>query len=99
MSSAHHIVGAFLRLRETTQPALSAESRKLLLPPGKDLMYIALVPDIPDNFVPGTAEDAVEGQGQLHYTKVGSQMPAIVGNNSDNSLSDLCRQFPKFGII
>ncbi len=61
---------------ECGQPAGLTHGQHLIAAAGKNLVGIALVPYIPDQFVIRRIEDMVQGNGQLDYTETCPKMPA-----------------------
>ena len=49
---------------------------KALLPPGKELMHIRLVPNIEHQSVFCGIKDSLNGHAQLHHTQIGGQVSA-----------------------
>ncbi len=70
------VVRALLPARIPGQAAVLAEGREAVGAPGEDLVYICLVPDVPDDGVVRAVEDAVQRQRQLDDPEVGGQVPA-----------------------
>ena len=77
---AEAIAFAFLSPRESTDPARLAEGFKLCRTPGKELMDIALMSDVPDNMVAGAVKYPMNGDGQFHHAEIGRKMPAVFRN-------------------
>ena len=82
------VVDAFVPFRETGDSPVFTERFKLCVPAGDQLMDIGLVADIEHNFVLGQVKYTVDRQGQLHYTEIGCQVPAVLGNGTDQFTPD-----------
>ena len=65
MASTEGIVGALAHLGETTDAAVGADGLKRFTPAGEYLMWIGLVPHIPNQFIIGGVEDIMQGNGEL----------------------------------
>ena len=50
------------------------------------------MPHIPDDLVPGAVKDIVEGDGELHHSQAGGQVPAGLGHGGDDLLPDFLGQ-------
>jgi len=71
------VVIALLAPRETADAAFPAESVELFVSSGYQLVRVALMTDVPDDFVMGEVEDFVERESKLHDAQVGRQMTAV----------------------
>ena len=74
MASAKRVVVALLTLAKTRYSVLLADRMHARAPPSENLVGVALVRYIPNYLVNGSVENVVEGHGQLHYSKGGTQM-------------------------
>src|SRR5215472_2137294 len=79
--------------RETTKSIRAANGRESLPAPGKHFMDVALVADIPNEFVFGRAENKMQRDGQLHHSKVWAQVPAVFRQPRNHLLPQLFSQF------
>src|SRR5439155_19779251 len=61
------IVLALATHGKAAQAAGAADTWEARFAPGQELMDVALVADIPNEFVLGCAEDVVEGEGQFDH--------------------------------
>ena len=89
VSGAKNVVGAFIAGGEAGDATVLAQRAEFFTPPGKQLVDIALMTDVPDNFIDGAIKNAVKGNRKLNYTEVGSEMTAGVGNRGNNFLTEL----------
>ena len=92
MPGVKNITWTLLSFRKAAETALRPKSRKLLFPPGQDLMDIALMPHIPDDLVLRKRKHIVKGKRELHRTEVGSQMSTVRADGPDQKLPDLFRK-------
>ena len=76
MTGFQSIIFAFTELGKTAHALVLAQGMELLLPAGDQLMGIALMTNIPDQFVCRGIEDRVQGQGQLNHAQTWRQMAA-----------------------
>jgi hypothetical protein len=60
-----------------------------ILAPGQELVNIRLVSGVPDEGVPGRIKNSVQSDGQLHHTKVWTQVTAGLRNLGDEEMPDL----------
>ena len=67
--------------------------RKRFLRSGQDFVDINLMAHVPDEFVLGRVEDAVQRDGQLDHAEVRAEMPAALGQPGDQFLPDFPGQF------
>jgi len=105
MPDVEHIVGTFLSLGETTDPASRAKGVELVPSAGYQFVGVGLMPHIPDDLVLRHLENVMKGQGQFHSSQVRCQMTAVDGNHLENGCPYLaCQllqlldiQFPQIG--
>ena len=76
MRRAERIIGGFTALGKTAQPVLLAQGPDAVTAFGQDLVGIALVAHIPDDFVFRRVKHRMQRHGQFHHTKARTQMPA-----------------------
>jgi hypothetical protein len=72
----------------TGKAAFLAKPREVLAP-GQELVNIRLVSGVPDEGVPGRIKNSVQSNGQLHNTKVWTQVTAGLRNLGDEELPNL----------
>ena len=82
------IVLAFSAQGEAVQAARGADRVKAVFATGEQLVDIALMAHVPDKLVFGGVENAVEGDSQLHHTKVRAEVTAVFGKDRDQLLAD-----------
>jgi len=67
---------AFRPPRESGKAAGRPQRPDAVAPPGQNLVWIGLMPDIPDQPVARRIEDIVQRHRQLDHAQPGSEMPA-----------------------
>ena len=77
------IVFALAAPRKPGQTILMTQTGHLIPSPGQDLVWIGLVPHIPDQPVPGCVEDVMQRDGQFHHTQTRRQVSAGTGYGVD----------------
>ena len=77
-------------LGKSAHAAHLPQRRKSVAPAGENLVGIGLMPDIPDDLVPGRIEDIVQRNGELDNAKARRQMAAGSGNGINHKLAYLC---------
>ena len=92
------IIGAFRALGKTRQPTLHPQGANAVTPSSQNFMGIALVRDIPDDFVLGRIKNRVQSDGHFNNTQTCAQMPARHRNSRDCFGPQLIRQLPKLAI-
>ena len=55
----------------------------------EDLVYVGLVPDVPDDAVFGSIKDVVHRHGDLYSTEVGAEMPWYHGESREHKATNL----------
>ena len=88
---------AFGRVGEAGDAVFLAQRRKTGAPPRQQLMGIALVADVKQQFVLRQVQGAVQRNGELHHAQVGGKMPPGGGNASDQKTADLLTQARQVG--
>ena len=78
---------AFIRAGKTGKPVFLADRTKPLPPSGEQLMRIALVADVPNNFICGRMKNFMECHGKFHHAQIGIQMPAVFGKRGNELFS------------
>ncbi|CAM5425589.1 hypothetical protein SHIRM173S_03346 [Streptomyces hirsutus] len=63
-----------------------------VLPAGQQFVHVGLVSGVPEHFVPGGFEDAVQGQGEFHHAQVGAEVATGLGDRLDEEGPDLLGQ-------
>ena len=80
MACAEQIVGGFVDPQEARQAAVLPNGGKLLTSACQNLMHIALVADIPDQFILGNIVDFVQGESQFNDAEGRGEMAAGLGD-------------------
>ena len=96
---AEGIVFALAALGEARQAAALAQGADAVAPSGQDLVRIALVPDVPDQDVPGRLEHMMQRRGQLDHAQARAQMPAGDGHRVDGFGPHLFGQLFQLGDV
>ena len=79
--------GVVLTLRgdgEASQPAPGTQRVEVTTTSCEDLVYVGLVPDVPDDAVFGGIKDVVHRHGDLYGTEVGAEMPRDHGESREH---------------
>ena len=80
MRRTERVVSTFRSLRETTQTVLLPKRPDAIAPPGQNFMRVALVTDVPDQFVLWGIEHCVQCNGQFDNTETRAKMTARFAN-------------------
>ena len=91
------VMGTFGALGKTREPSGPAEGGKPLIPAGQKLMSITLMPHIPDNLILGRIKNPVQGDSQLHYPQIGSQMSTVLVHRAYDKFPNFRPQAPQLG--
>ncbi len=86
------VIDTLLPFGKAADPPFLPQGLKSFLPAGNQLMGIGLVPDIPDELVPGRIKDIVQGQRQLHDPQARGQVTPCLRAHGDDLLPDLLGQ-------
>ena len=92
------VVAAFLAVGVARQPAGLTKVLEASLAAGDHLVYVGLVPRVPQDGVFGRVEHPVQCQGELHDAEVAAQVAGILGYRIDDEVAYLARQFGKIGV-
>ena len=74
---------------EASQPAPSTQRVEVTTTSCEDLVYVGLMPDVPDDAVFGSIKDVVHRHGDLYGTEVGAEMPWYHGESREHEATDL----------
>src|SRR6266700_573584 len=83
MSCAKWVVFALSALGESGQPAALTQGANAIAPARENFVGVALVADIPNDFVGGCVEHVMQRYGQLDYAQPGTKMAASVSDCVD----------------
>src|SRR5439155_21235150 len=86
------IMLAFGAQGEAIQAAGGADGVKAVLPAGEQLVDVALMTDIPDEFVLRRGEDGMQRDGQLHHAEIRTEVTAVPGKDRDELVAEFLRQ-------
>ncbi len=92
MSRPEGVVLALLAHAEARQPVELPQPVEASLPPGEQLVRVALVAHVPDDLVPGGIQHVVQRQGQLNHPEVGRKVAPGLGGGLDDPVADLVGQ-------
>src|SRR6187549_2337062 len=92
MGGAERIEFAFCPLREAAEPSGLPDRPYAVAAAGDDLVRIALVANVPDQFVVRRIEHIMDGDGQLDNAKARSKMSAGLGYRRDHLAAQLIGQ-------
>ncbi len=93
MRGAERVVLALRALGEAGEPAFLAQRAHAVAAAGEDLVRIGLVADVPDQPVARRVEHVMQRHGQLDHAEPGAEMAAGVGDDLDQVVAQLRRQF------
>src|ERR1700750_65393 len=74
MGGAERVVLALSALGENRQPARVPQGPDSVPPAGQDLVWVGLMPYVPDQSVVGSIEDVVQGDGEFDDAQPRPQM-------------------------
>ena len=77
VAGAVTIMRAFTAQGKAAQSPGGANRMKAILAPGQQLMHIALMADIPDEFILGRRKRMMKREGQLDDAEIGAEMAAV----------------------
>jgi len=98
VAGAITIVLAFRAQGKAVQAAGRANGMKLIFATGQQLVHVALMTHIPDEFVLGRLKDAVQRECEFDHPEVGSEMATVLGQDGDQLLADFPGREKKKGI-
>ena len=78
--------------REPVQAVGCADGVESAFAAGEQLVDVALVAHVPDELVVRRREHAMQGDGQLDYAQIGSEMAAVFRKDSDQFVADFLGQ-------
>ena len=99
MRRAEGIVFALAPLGEAAKAAALAQSADAIPPSGQDLVRIALVADIPDEFVLGRIEHVMNRHGQFDHAEARAEMPAAGADRIDHLAAQFVGQLAKLVLL
>ena len=90
MAGAKDVVQALLAIEETAQAARRADTIEVgAITAGEELVHVALVGHVEDEFVLRRTEDAVQRDRELDHAEIGTDVAAVLGGDGDETLADL----------
>ena len=89
MSGSKGVVLALRGNRKASQPSPSTQRVEVTTTPCEDLVYVGLMPDVPDDTVFGSIKDVVHRHGDLYGTEVGAEMPWDHGESREHEATYL----------
>ena len=93
MTGVCTVIYALFPLRKAGKSAQTAQRRERLTPAGEELVGIALMTDVKDEFVFGAIEDAVHCDDDLDDAEIGRQMPAVGKHDGDDLFAKFRGEF------
>ena len=75
--------------RKACQTAPGTQRVEVTTTSCEDLVYVGLVPDVPDDAVFGGIKDIMHRHGDLYGTEVGAEMPWYHGESREHEATDL----------
>ena len=98
MRGTEWVVFTFGALGEAGQVPALTQGPDPVTPAGKDLVWIGLVPHIPDQPVARSIENMMQRDRQLHDPETRPEVPARDRNGTDRLGAQLVRQLPQRGL-
>ena len=95
MRGTERVIFAFGALGETGQAAALAQGPDAVAPAGEDLVWIGLVPDIPDQPVPRRIEHMMQRDRQFDDAEAGPKVPTGDRDCTDRLRAQLVGQLPQ----
>ena len=89
MSGSKGVVFTLRGSREASQPSPSTQRVEVTTTSCEDLVYLGLMPDVPDDAVFGSLKDVVHRHGNLYGTEVSAEMPWYHGEGREHEATDL----------
>jgi hypothetical protein len=83
---------AFVAAGEAAHTAQLPQRVKAIAPPGKQLVRVGLVTDVPHDFVARAFKNVVQGDGKFDDAQVAGEVTAGFAHRVDEHLSDFFRQ-------
>ena len=78
--------------KEAIEAFVLADRVDLVPAAGEHFVHVALVADIEEQLVLRCIEDAVQGDGEFHYTQIGAEVATGFGKGFDQRLANNFRQ-------
>src|SRR5580700_9557403 len=91
------VVRGFFRMRKTAEAFELADLIEFCAAPCQELVRIGLMADIENELILRGAEDFMQRNGQLYAAEIGSEVPAVDGEDIDDLLADLLCELLQFG--
>ena len=91
VTGAEGVVLAFGYIGKTAKSVFFSQCGKIFEASRQKLVNIALMSDVPDNFVPNI-KNVVKRHSKLHYPQIACQMPAVLLNGLYKLLPQLVAQ-------
>jgi len=88
-------IAVMLALRAQGKPVQAiggADGVEPFFAPGKELVHVGLVTDVPYKFVMRGAETPMQRDGEFHHAKVGAEMASVFRQAVNQFLPDIIRQ-------
>ena len=88
MSGAKSVMLALIPPGKAADAFERPQRVKLVLATGQNLMYIGLMANIKDEFIPWAVEHFMQRQGQLNDPQIGGKVTACPGNRLNHQFAD-----------
>jgi hypothetical protein len=98
MRGTERVVFTFGSLGEAGQAPTLTQGPDPVTPAGQDLVWIGLVPHIPDQPVARGIENMMQRDRQLHDPETSPEVPAGDRNGTDRFGAQFVRQLPQSGL-
>ena len=93
MADAEGVVFAFLASRKWSEAVFLLDRGDPVATTGQDLVWVALVADIPDQTIIWRIKQVVQGDGQLNHAQACAEMTARTGHRLDQVITNLACDF------
>ena len=92
VSGDKSVMGALIGIRKARKAVQLPQGAKALIPPGQELMGVALMSYVKHESILRSLKDTVECYRQLDRTEIGSKMTACFGYAVQQKLTDLAAE-------
>ena len=89
VAGAEGVAGRFVAALEAGEAARAAQRGEAVAAAGEELVGVALVRNVEEDFVFGRIEDIEQRDRELHDAEVGGEVPAVGGDDRDDALPEL----------
>ena len=90
MASAEDVMQALLAIQEAAQATRRADTIEVgAVAAGEELVHVALVGHVEDEFILRRTKDAVQCDRELDHAEIGPDVAAVLGGDGDETFADL----------